>query len=471
MSFQRVTTIATDIDFMIPSNLFDVAQWGGGALIAGVPAATMTKISSDTRSIQPGDTFLALKGENFNGHDFLGKAIEAGASSLIVSELPAETESYSGNIIHVRNTLKALQEIALNYRRKVISDLFVVGVTGSNGKTSTKDFLNAVLSQAGKVNATKGNLNNHIGLPMTVLDTESEDRFGIWEMGMNHPGEISPLAEIANPDAAVITNVGTAHIEHMKTREAIAREKGALARAIGKDGFCVMPATDDYFDFIASQVRCEMIGVGGEKSLVRADDLQVASDGISFTLWIDGETASVSLPVPGRHMVMNSLLAAAVGYRKGISIDQIAAGLSATKMTGGRLEKDGWNGISILNDSYNANPDSVKAALLSLTEVPSEGRKIAVLGFMGELGEHEESAHHEVGAYATEVGVDLLVTVSEKAALIGDGAGGKIKTEKFESHEAAASYLKGELATGDTLLVKGSRAARMETVIDILKKN
>ncbi len=454
---------------MNSTKVFDVAQWSGGALLAGVPAAPITRISTDTRSIKAGDAFLALKGDQFNGHDFLDKAITAGVTTLIISELPPETQNFSGNIIHVRNPLKALQDIALHYRRKCLGDVFAVGVTGSNGKTSTKDFLCSVLNQAGSVNATKGNLNNHIGLPMTVLDTESTHKFGIWEMGMNHPGEIGPLAEIAAPDAAVITNIGTAHLEFMKTREAIANEKAALARAVPKNGFCVMLETDDYFQHIKSQLTCEMIGVGAADSPIRAEDLKICAEGISFTLIIHGKSTPVSLTVPGRHMVMNSLLAAAVGHRMGLSVEAIAQGLSGTKLTAGRLEKDEWNGVSILNDSYNANPDSVKAALLSLKESPGTGRKIAALGFMGELGTYEETAHREVGAFAAEVGIDLLVTVSEKAGLIALGAGEKIPVEKFESHEAAGSYLKASLKPGDTLLVKGSRSAKMETVIKILK--
>ena len=456
---------------MNSSRLNDISAWSSGALISGIPSEEITKISTDTRTISQGDAFLALKGDNFNGHDFVQKAIDDGATTLILSELPKETDDFSGNVIHVRDTLKALQEIALNYRREMIPRVRAIGITGSNGKTSTKDFLRGVLSQAGKVNATKGNLNNHIGLPMTVLDTEKEHRYGVWEMGMNHPGEIGPLAEIAAPDCAVVTNVGTAHIEHMKTREAIADEKAALPRAVLKDGFCVMPETDDYFDRVKDQIFCKMIGVGGENSPVRAENIEIGLDTVAYDLCLEGKKASVNLPVTGRHMVMNSLLAAAVGHVAGISIEEIAAGLTASEVSGGRLEKDEWNGVAILNDSYNANPDSVKAALISLKESPSPGRKIAALGYMGELGEHEEAGHREIGAFAVEQGIDLLVTVSEKAKLIAEEAAEKIPTESFDNHDQAAAFLQNELKPGDTLLVKGSRAAAMEKVIGNLKAN
>lgn len=454
--------------FMIESRLQDVAAWCGGALIAGVPASTITKVSTDTRSIGEGDAFFALRGENFNGHDFVEKAIEAGATTLILSELPDATERFTGNIIHVRDTLAALQNLALHYRRACLGDVTGVGITGSNGKTSTKDFLRAVLGQAGSVNATPGNLNNHIGLPLTVLQTEAEHQFDVWEMGMNHPGEIAPLAEIAAPDAAIITNIGWAHIEFMKTQQAIADEKGELARALPESGFCVMPADDEYFDYIRSEIVAELVGVGGSRSPVRSENEDNRTDGISFDLIIDGDRARVSLPVPGRHMVTNALLAAAVGYRFGIGVGDIAQSLSGAAMSGGRLEVTDWNGVTLLDDTYNANPDSVKAALGSLAETAKEGRKIAVLGFMGELGDHEESSHREVGSFVAEQGIDLLVTVSEKAKWIAEGAGEKIATEIFERHDEAATFLRSELQPGDSVLFKGSRGARMEKVIELL---
>ena len=457
---------------MIATQLIDIANWCQGALIAGVPSDTLDSISTDSRTLKKGNAFLALKGENFDGHEFVEKAIEEGAETLILSDLPRATVDFPGSIIHVRDTLKALQETALFYRRTAIPDLCAVGVTGSNGKTSTKDFLRSVFSRAGEVNATEGNLNNHIGLPLTVLKTDSGHRFGVWEMGMNHPGEIDPLAEIANPDAAVITNIGSAHIEHMKTREAIAEEKGALARAVPGDGYCVMPRSDEYFDFIADLADCEMVPVGEPDCEVKGENFEFSGDGISFDLKIGKDTARVDLPAPGRHMAMNALLAAAVGFRQGLNTDQIATALSETKLTGGRLQKIKWNGVVIWNDTYNANPDSVKAALSTLMEATSgEGRKIAALGFMGELGDLEESAHREIGEYAAELGLDLLVTVSDKAKLIAEGTHQKIPVRSFESHVEAAAYLKAELQPGDAVLAKGSRAAEMEKVIEQLRQD
>ena len=211
-------------------------------------------VSTDSRKIDPDCIFFALKGDNFNGNEYAQSALESGAAYAIMDE---DLGLDPNKVLIVDKVLTCLQKFAHRYRQEF--DIPVIAITGSNGKTSTKDFLKAVLASAGEVNATKGNLNNHIGLPMTVLDTENHHQFGIWEMGMNHPGEIGPLAEIASPDCAVVTNIGTAHIEHMKTREAIANEKAALPRSVLKDGFCVMPATDDYFQQVSDQIYCKMI--------------------------------------------------------------------------------------------------------------------------------------------------------------------------------------------------------------------
>ena len=289
-------------------------------------------------------------------------------------------------------------------------------------------------------------------------------------MGMNHPGEIGVLAEIAQPDAAVITNIGTAHIEHMVTRENIAKEKAALAMAVGSEGFCVMPAEDDYFQFVQDLIVCPMISVGIDTGDVQARNLvQVSGGGTKFELASGfGSAGEVALPVRGRHMVQNALLAAAVGYKQGLTTDQIAKSLSSVVITGGRLQERVIKGITFLDDSYNANPDSMNAALRTLKDAEVAGRRIAVLGFMGELGEHETEAHLQLGESVVSNGVDVLVTVGERAALIGEKAGAIPKVANFAAHDEAAAFLSDVLAPDDMVLVKGSRAAAMEKVIDLL---
>jgi len=451
---------------MNPVRYSQIAEWCGGALIQGVPSATVCKISTDTRKIEEGDLFLALKGDQFDAHNFLDKAEASGCSGLLVHTLNETTENFEGTIIHVKNTLTALQKIAFGYRRS-LGNLRVVGVTGSNGKTSTKDFLRGVYSKAGGVNATKGNLNNHIGLPLTILDTDDSHQTGVWEMGMNHPGEIEVLAEIAKPVIAVVTNVGTAHIEHMKTREAIALEKTELPMALSAEGTCIMPVGDDYYDFVKERIPCEMVSVGLEHGDVQASDIQIVSGGkTSFQLTFpDVGKARVEIAVRGRHMVMNALLAAASGWKSGLSIEEVAEGLGSVELTGGRLQEKEVAGLRFLDDSYNANPDSMRAALNTLGEFEVSGRRIAVLGMMGELGEHEEKEHLSLGSFVGAGNVDLLITVGSVAAAINQGAGDLIEHMNFSSHEEAGHFLRENSAKDDLILLKGSRSARMETIL------
>jgi len=455
---------------MNPLTLKQIADWSGGALIQGTPASVLSSVSTDSRSVGTEDLFIALKGERFDAHEFIEQVGEQGAAAILASSLPAATESFSGGIIHLRDTLKGLQNLARGYRNS-LSGIRVVGLTGSNGKTSTKDFLGGVLSSAFTVSKTKGNLNNHIGVPLTVLSSDNSHQYGVWEMGMNHPGEIEVLAEIARPDIAVVTNIGTAHIENMGTREAIAEEKSQLPLAVSADGYCVMPRDDDFFEFVAERVLGEMISVGFECGDVRAASLRVDDSGrVHFDLVSEfADATPISLPVRGRHMVSNALLAAAVGLKEGLTPAQIAGGLSSVTLTGGRLEEKKVGGFSILDDSYNANPDSMEAALLTLQEAALKGRRVAVLGYMGELGHIEEEAHLALGEKAAALGVDLLITVGEKASRINTRAQSIGVNLNFPTHAEAAGYLKGELTSEDLVLVKGSRGATMEKVIEGLQ--
>ncbi|MEM0968129.1 MAG: Mur ligase family protein, partial [Verrucomicrobiota bacterium] len=229
---------------MKETDILTISEWSGGDLLQGIPAQTVSAISTDTRALRGGELFVALKGERFDAHDYLDEAVAAGAGALLVQELPKVTETFSLPIIRVRDSLLGLQELARNYRRSL--SIPVVGITGSSGKTSTKDLLRAVFEKQGLVNATHGNLNNHIGLPLSVLNTSGRDEFAVFEMGMSHPGEIERLAEIAQPTAGVITCIGTAHLGQMGSQEAIAEEKGMLVEAIRSDGFVVLPANDPF---------------------------------------------------------------------------------------------------------------------------------------------------------------------------------------------------------------------------------
>lgn len=418
-------------------------------------------VSTDTRKLPEGSAFFALRGENFNGDLFAPKALEGGATVAVVGHWEGEVPANAAVIV-VPDTLLALQRLACWWRKQL--DIPVVGITGSNGKTSTKDFTSAVLSREFNVSATLGNLNNHIGVPLTVLATTADHTAAVWEMGMNHPGEIAPLCEIARPKYGIITNIGTAHIEFLKTREAIAEEKGMLARALPADGILFLPATCEFREYLRQRTKASMIAVGNGRGLVRAENLRFDVDGTSFTLVIEGEeSAEVVLPVPGRHMVTNALLAAGVGWKLGISTKAIADGLSNAVLTGGRLGRYEYRGTTVIDDTYNANPESMAAAIETLADTPvTDGsRRIIVLGRMGELGPHAPAAHLRTGALAAERHL-TVIAVGEGSEGIAEGAK---NSPHFSDLEQAAKWLTREVKPGDVVLFKGSRTATVERVM------
>jgi UDP-N-acetylmuramoyl-tripeptide--D-alanyl-D-alanine ligase len=418
-------------------------------------------VFTDTRTPIEGGAFFALRGENFDGDLFAEAALKSGASVAVVHEWKSGEVPAGKAVIVVPDTLFALQRLAHWWRSQL--DIPVVCITGSNGKTSTKDFTTAVLSQKFNVNATKGNLNNHIGLPLTVLATAKEHTAAVYEIGMNHGGELSPLCEIARPQYGVITNIGSAHIEFFGSREAIAEEKGTLARYLPEDGLLITPAGCDFNEYFRARTRARLISVGNGRGIVRAENIRPQADGTRFDLVIEGEeTHGVFIPVLGKHMVTNALLAAAVGWRLGIPADHIALGLSSVKLTTGRLRQIKWEGITLLDDTYNANPESMEAAIDTLAEIPvAEGaQRIIVLGKMGELGAHSETAHARIGKLAIAKGLRLIA--------VGDGAEGIAEAggaPHFKKLHAAADWLLENSRSGDVILFKGSRAAAIEKVL------
>ncbi len=443
--------------------LHTIARWADGELSGGDPSRTVTNICTDSRRLRAGDLFLALRGENFDAHDFIARAAELGAAGAVV-ENAQEILPKNFSLIRVQDTLAALQKIASAYRNSL--PLKVVAITGSNGKTSTKDFTAAVLGERFRVVKTEGNFNNHIGLPLTMLAAKASDEIGVFEIGMNHPGEIAPLAKLARPDVGVITNIGVAHIEFMGTRDAIAQEKGMLAEVLTADGTLILSAEDGYCSVIAARTKARAVLTGIEGGEVTASDIHSEADGSHFTLKAQGKTAAARLAVPGHHMIRNALLAVAVGLIFGMSLDDCAAGLAKVQLTKGRLEQKLIRGIRVLDDSYNANPDSMLAALRTLASMP--GRHIAVLGQMNELGAESTRSHHEVGEAVAREKIDFLITVGDVAAMIADAAGKqKVKhVAKVATTSEAADLLRTLARAGDTVLIKGSRSARMETIVE-----
>ncbi len=448
---------------MKPLTAQQIADILGVPIVAGDAAAIASGgVSTDTRTLDAGALFFALRGENFNGDEFAQQALEGEAAVAVVQEWSGDVPEGKA-VIAVADTLLALQQLAHWWRRQL--DLKVVAITGSNGKTSTKDFLTAILSQKFKVTATRGNYNNHIGVPLSVLAASEEDEVAVWEMGMNHSGEIAPLCEIGRPKYGVITNIGTAHIEYLGTRDAIAEEKGMLARALPDDGIMFLPAICEYHGYFRDRTKASITSVGNGRGLVRAEEAVHESDHTVYNLVIEGQgTEQVNLPVAGKHMVNNSLLAAAVAWRLGMTTQEIAKGLSASKLTGGRMNRYQSKGVEVIDDTYNANPESMAAAIETLSDMPviNGSRRIIVLGKMGELGMHAASAHASIGKLAVERGLKL-VAVGEGAEGIAEGAD---QAPHFKTFDEASAWLSGEVKSGDIVLFKGSRAATIEKVMN-----
>lgn len=454
---------------MDPVPLETLKRWCDGELLSGNPGQTASAICTDSRALKPGDLFFALRGERFDGHAFVAEAARRGALGAVVEgEVVAVPEGFA--LLRVKDVLVALQQIAGHYRQTL--PLKVVAITGSNGKTSTKDLTAAILRERFRCVKTAGNLNNHIGVPLTLLQASAQDEVGVFEIGMNHPGEIAPLAALARPDVAVITNIGVAHIEHMGSREAIALEKGALAQALPTEGVLVLEAEGDFCEALANRTAAPTVLCGFDHGRVRASGLEQDFSGTRFLLHADGQTAAVSLPVPGAHMVSNALLAVGAGLSLGLTLEECAAGLGKLQLTKGRLEQKEARGIRVLDDTYNANPDSMVAALQTLAQMPSSGRRMAVLGRMGELGAESEQGHRRVGEAAGELGVDVLIAVGEEAAVTAQAARKRgVKTVlEVPGAEAAIVALRELACRGDVVLVKGSRSARMERVVEGLER-
>jgi UDP-N-acetylmuramoyl-tripeptide--D-alanyl-D-alanine ligase len=447
--------------------LAQITEMAGGKLHGGGGATVVTKINTDSRSIQAGDFFVALRGEQFDGHKYLRAAQEAGAVGALVDRINPDLIGFPQ--IVVEGVLVGLQRLARAYRSQIGID--VVAVTGSNGKTSTKEMIAAVLREKFKVAKTIGNLNNHIGVPLTILGAGGDDQIGVFEMGMNHSGELLPLVEMALPRIGVITNIGITHIGNLGSREAIAAEKAVVAEAIPKGGGVVLNARDDFSDWIAERCVARVVRAGIELGDVRATDLRHDATGERFTLVQGSKQASVKLPVLGEHMVVNACLAAAVGLEFGLSILECAAGLEKTVIPGNRLRVQKLGSILVLNDAYNANPDSMIAALKTALNIPVTGRRVAALGNMGELGKESDLGHRQVGQAVADLDFDALVTVGTEARLTAEAAraAGLVDATPFETHDQAVQALSNLLEPGDLLVVKGSRSAAMERVVQGLE--
>lgn len=490
---------------MRPTSVADVAAMAGAMLVAGRPDTLVTGVVIDSRQVTPGALFVALEGERTHGALFAAEAFDKGAAAVLVPDTQERLEpvlaaaaktapatvpetglaaapatatgtapaSVPGAVIAASDPLAALSELSRSYRETL--EATVIGVTGSTGKTTTKDLIAAALAPAKTVVASWLSLNNEIGVPLTLLCADDTTEVVVVEMAMRGGGQIAELARIAKPEIGVLTNVGVTHIELLGSEEAIADAKGELLAALPADGSAVVNGDDKWADRLISLTPAAVVRYGvGRANDLTATDVEISTAGlVAFTATNGTGTTRVSLPLYGRHNVYNALAALACARRLGVPLETAAGGLASARLSPMRLDVFMTaDGVTVVNDCYNANPSSVQAALAVLAELPVKGRRIAVMGDMLELGERSDTEHRLLGERLVEAGVEVLITVGDAARVAGETALAhglaKEAWTALEDAAAAADAARGLVRPGDTVLVKGSRAVGLERVVDAM---
>lgn len=449
-----------------------------GEVLVGHSEMMVNGLATDSRRVEPGNAFVAFSGENADGHEYLIPAIERGARMLVVTappgditpalEVAADRDVY---VVRVRDALAAVQALASFHRGRMFCP--VIGVTGSTGKTTTKDFITSVVSQGFRVIATEGNQNNELGVPLTILRAGADTDVLVVEMAMRGAGQIADLAKIARPTAGLVTNVGTSHIELLGSQEAIARAKGELVEAVASEGRVFLNGDDAFSEGLMSHSSAQVVLYGLDARCdVRAEDLQTDADSLpSFKLVTELGTRDVKLAIPGRHNAYNALAATAVALYLEIPLDEIVAGLESSQPGQMRMQSfETATGVRVINDAYNANPTSMRAAIETLSEISGAAKRVAVLGDMAELGSLTELAHFRIGEEVARLPIDILVTVGERAVRIADGARAEGLADSAIrpclSTAEATEVLDDLLEAGDVVLVKGSRVMGLERVVE-----
>ncbi len=459
-----------------PWTVSDVLKATGGRLLLGNEGARFQAISTDSRTTKPGDLFVAIAGPNHNGHDFLQAALDRGARGVLVGEdyVGKESPVSPGDTswIAVGDTLVALGDLA-TFRRQQ-ADLSVVAITGTNGKTTTKEMTAAVLGQAYSVLKTPGNFNNLVGLPLTLFGLRDSHEWAVLELAMNRPGEIRRLAEVAKPDLGVITNIESGHLEGVKDIDGVMAAKGELLEALGQDGTAVLNVDDKRVCKLGERFGGRVVTFGIYSSAeVSGTALSQGRTGCSFELsWYD-ESVRISLKIPGEGAIFNALAAAAVGYRVGLPMEEVKMGLESIGPLPGRMEiLTLAGGTHLVNDTYNANPGSVAVAIETLRSLKGSGRGVFVIGDMLELGQHSENAHKQIGILAARAGMTGLYATGNFAHSVAEGAiGAGMDHSKIfiGTREEIVDILKDRLGPGDWILVKGSRLMVMDQVVEGLR--
>lgn len=438
---------------------------------------TFTGITTDSRTVKKGDLFIALKGETFDGHDYCLKAVEQGAAGIVVSR-KIEGLPLGVTVFMVENTLKAYQQIAHAYRLKQ-KGLKVFAITGSNGKTSTKDLLAACLSTKYKVVKTQANFNNEIGLPMTLLSITPDTDIAVVEMGMRGLGEITALCHIALPESGLITNVGETHMELLGSIENISKAKAEIVEELPAEGYAVLNGDNKYVVSAAGKTKAKVVYYGlSEDCDYRGSDIHISIGGTSFlcTEKATGKSITVNLHLTGEHNVYNALAAIAGAACYGVPIEESIKALTAAKLSSGRQEIFHFGAITVINDAYNASPASMEAAMATMSEAKKSAqgpcRTVAVLADMLELGHIAEEAHRRVGKQAVENGLDLIITYGKLAAYINDEAI-KLGAESYhcQNRQEAEALLQQKLKPGDIVLLKGSHSMHVDKIMDLFKNS
>ena len=445
-----------------------------------MPLGPLCSVCVDSRRAGSGSLFFALKGEKADGHDFLPAIASAGACAVVRADVPLSQLPTDGCFLRVENVLAALGRFAAAYRSSMPARL--VGVTGSVGKTSTKELVADVLSCLGKTSRTSGNFNNEIGLPLSLSGLTKDCAYGVFEAGISHPREMAPLRDILLPHMAVITRVGPVHIEFFESVRAIAEEKAALLEKLPSDGFSVLDFDDEFFDVLCAHssapvVTCSM----NSREVDYAGDPQ--EDG---HLWVferaTGESAVLPVPPPGAYMAENALRAVAVGRKCGATWEMLAEALGTSRSVGMRWAVEEMKGWTAINDGYNANPISLRAALKAFAAWPSKGKRFLAMGPMLELGRLEREEHEQLGRFVAAGNWAGVAVVPWKSPDVEDAAAQALveglraggypagKTCVARDHAEAAAWLRGRISAGDALLLKASRGVRIEKVLEELKK-
>ncbi len=450
----------------------DILRICNGKLVCGSKEIECKHFERDTRNVKFGDVYIGIKGENFDGNTLYEKAFEQGASVAIVSGINPNVYK-DKTIILVEDTIKALQQIA-EYKRNLY-DIPVIAITGSVGKTSTKDIVASVMAQKYKVLKTQGNLNNHIGLPITILQLEDHEAIVV-EMGMNHFGEIRTLTNIAHPTMCIISNIGTSHIGNLGSRENILKAKLEILEGARENAPVIVNNDNDLLNKWAKEEKdnynIKTYGIK-EKSDLIAKNIRSFEDKSLFDIDIKGKTYEVTVPVGGNHFVYNALAAICVGIENGIEIEDIITGIKKFELTKKRMEviKSKLTGATIINDTYNASYDSMKAGLEYLNSV-SGNRKIAILGDMLELGEYEKEMHEKVGEEVAKNNIDILITIGNASKNIANMArklNPEIEIHEYSKNQEALEYAKENFKEGDIVLIKASNAMKLSEIAEDLK--